>query len=266
MFVFLWLLLFLFLGFFFCLLLWRVLIFRRIFKLRQQRQCWRCWRCWRCCRRLSGHRISKASSHVKENHYRRRLTPSSSSSSSVGPSYGGGRYYGGGASTPYRAGSRSPLGGILPFALVGGAIAAAAIFPGLWLYGAYEYNYNHPYSFRNRTNSTATQNETLPVTCLCAMYSACGCDDNGNSTFLDTLVGNGSYQALNKSQINVANVNGTRTIVLNGTLPNGTDTSGASATTSSSPSPTSGALARGLMESSGYWALGGIVGSMVWLL
>ena len=159
------------------------------------------------------------------------------------------------------------MGGILPFALVGGAIGAAALFGGIWTYGAYEYNYNHPYSFRNRTNSTANQNETLPVTCLCEMYSACGCDDNGNSTVLDSLVGNGSYQALNKSQINVANVNGTRTIVLNGTLPNGTDTDEATPTSSgTSSSPTSGAISRNIMESSGYLALGGIVGSMAWLL
>ena len=98
------------------------------------------------------------------------------------------------------------------------------------------------------------------------MYSACGCDDNGNSTFLDSLVGNGSYQGLNKSQINVANVNGTRTIVLNGTLPNGTDTDAATPTSSASPSPSSGVLRRNILESSGYWALGGIVGSMIWLL
>ena len=165
--------------------------------------------------------------------------------------------------TPYRAGSRSPLGGILPFALVGGAIGAAAVFPGLWLYGAYEYNYDHRYGFRNRTNDTSNGNTTLPVTCLCQMYSACGCDDNGNNTFLDGLVGNGSYPALNKSLVNVENVNGTRTLVLNGTLPNGTDPSSASTAT---PTSAAAAIGRSTFESSGFCVLGGIVWSMMWLM
>ena len=94
------------------------------------------------------------------------------------------------------------------------------------------------------------------------MYNACGCDDNGNSTFLDGLVGNGSYDTLNKSLINVVDVNGTRTIVLNGTLPNGTDPS----TVSAAEDPDSGAMGRRFLENSGFWALGAIVGSMVWLM
>ena len=186
-----------------------------------------------------------------------------SSSSQVRPSYGGGRYYGGGAATPYRAGGRSPLGGILPFALVGGAIGAAAIFPGLWLYGAYEYNYNNRYNFRNRTNNTGDGNTTLPVTCLCQKYSACGCDDNGNNTFLDGLVGNGSYQGLNKSLVTVQNVNGTRTLVLNGTLPNGTDSS---ASSSATPTSAAASIGRAAAESSGFCVMGGIVWSMLWFM
>ena len=69
-------------------------------------------------------------------------------------------------------------------------------------------------------------NETKPVTCLCDAYSECGCDDNGNTTFLDALIGDGSYAALNKTLIDVADINGTSTIILNGTLPNGTTTTG----------------------------------------
>ncbi|KAI9648819.1 hypothetical protein NHQ30_003460 [Ciborinia camelliae] len=162
------------------------------------------------------------------------------SGSGPAPAYGGGRYYGGGAATPYSAGARSPLG-IAPLFL---GVALLSIYPGLWLYGAYIYPYHNPYTFRNHsatangTNTTTNVVETrqasdttgviqtLPVTCLCAAYSVCGCDDNGNSTFLDQLIGDGNYAALNKSVINVADVNGTTTIILNGTLPNGTTASG----------------------------------------
>ncbi|KAL9101270.1 MAG: hypothetical protein Q9163_003442 [Psora crenata] len=151
------------------------------------------------------------------------------------------------------AGGGGGRGGLLPFALVG---SAAALYPGIWLYGAYGYNYHNPYSFRNRTNSTSNANETLPVTCLCDRYSACGCDDNGNRTFLDDLVGNGSYAALNKSVVNVANINGSRTLVLNGTLPNGTDTT----------DETSAAVRQSIISQPGFWVVSGIVGAMVWLL
>ena len=140
-------------------------------------------------------------------------------------------------------------------------IGAAAIFPGLWLYGAYSYNWNHPYSFRNRTNSTANRNDSLPVTCLCEMYSACGCDDNNDNSYLDQIIGNGSYNGLNKTLVNVSNVNGTRTIVLNGTLPNGTDTD-----TTQQSSSTSDASSLVMRESVGLWALGAFVGGALWLL
>ena len=186
-----------------------------------------------------------------------------SSSSASSPSYGGGRYYGGGSPTAYRAGGRSPAG-IVPFALLG---AGLLIFPGLWLYGAYEYNYNHPYGFHN---GTSNQNESLPVTCLCQMYSACGCDDPNNSTFLDSVVGNGSVGSENSTLVHIGNVNGTKTLIINGTLPNGTDTDNSTAngtsSSSSSSGPTSGVSRRYILENSGFWLLGAIVGATVWLL
>ena len=174
-----------------------------------------------------------------------------SSSSATSPSYGGGKYYGGGSPSAYRAGGRSPAG-IVPFALAG---AALGIFPGLWLYGAYEYNYNHPYNYHNRTNN---QNGSLPVTCLCDKYSACGCDDNNNSTFLDSVVGNGSDQ--NSTLYRIGNINGTRTLILNGTLENGTDNS-----TNSGSSSSSNAVRSVVLENAGFWLLGVIVGGTIWL-
>jgi len=179
--------------------------------------------------------------------------------SGASKNYGGGRFYGGGSTAPYSAGKSSPRG-IAALPLVG---AGLLVFPGLWLYGAYAYPYGHPYSYRNRTarrNRTATStstsasatptaptrrslvdrffeiemrqatdegvDETKPVTCLCAMYSVCGCDDSDDTTFLDQVIGDGDYSKLNASLVQIADINGTSTIVLNGTLPNGTTASG----------------------------------------
>jgi len=112
--------------------------------------------------------------------------------------------------------------------------------PGLWLYSVYPYYYSNPYRFYNQsatdddndrkrslwTRQTQGRNETLPVMCLCQEFSVCCCDENDDQQYLDDLVGNGSYAALNKSLITVSDVNGTKTLVLNGTLPNGTTAPG----------------------------------------
>lgn len=172
-----------------------------------------------------------------------------SSSSSSSPSFGGGRYYGGGATTPYRSGGRSPAG-LVPYAIGFGALG---IFPGLWLAGAYGYNFNHPYRFRNSSN--ANRNESLPVVCLCEEYRACGCDDDGNTTYIDELVGNGSASDQDPTLVHVGNVNGTKSVVINGTLPNGTDGSSGSSTST----PTSGAMRLYILEMSGYWVTSAIV-------
>lgn len=198
---------------------------------------------------------------------------STKTGSGVTPNYGGGRYYGGGATTPYKAGARSPLG-ILAVPLT---FSALAFYPGIWLYGAYAYPYSHPYTFHNRTatnhtNTTTTRDlhfdieirqdtgvtETKNVTCLCAMYAECGCDDNGNTTFLDSLIGDGTYANLNLSLVNVADINGTSTIVLNGTLPNGTTAAGGTENAS-------GAV-RTVIEMSGYWVMIALVGATVYLV
>ncbi|KAI2792094.1 hypothetical protein POX_b02129 [Penicillium oxalicum] len=134
--------------------------------------------------------------------------------SGVSPGYGGGSYYAGGAKTPYSAGGRSP-GGISPYLLPLGALA---IFPGLWLAGAYAYSYNHPYYYNHNG-----RNDSLPVTCLCEKYQECGCEDNNNQTYYQDLF-NGT-EPRNGSNVRVADVNGTKTILINGTLPNGTTAS-----------------------------------------
>ena len=131
------------------------------------------------------------------------------------------------------------------------------------------YPYNHDYSFHNRTNSSQPkgQNETLPVTCLCQMYSACGCDNNTNTSYLDSLVGNGSAADENNTLIHIGNVNNTKTLIINGTLPNGTNGTDTNGTDdSSTSSTTSGAVRQELLEYSGFWLVSAIVGATVWLL
>ncbi|GFP56809.1 hypothetical protein ACSS6W_004672 [Trichoderma asperelloides] len=159
------------------------------------------------------------------------------------PQYGGGQFYGGGARTPYRAGSRSPVGGIVPIALLGGA-AALAFWPGIWLYGAYLYPYHQPYRFHNESSN---RNETLNVICGCGTYDVCGCDDNNNTEYFTSLVGNGSYDALNKSVVNVAMVNGTNSLLINGSLPNGTTADDPNASSSSAASM------RTMVQMIGFW-------------
>jgi len=191
-----------------------------------------------------------------------------STGSGVTPSYGG-RYYSGGASVPYTSGSRTPSG-LLPVAILG--VGALAIFPGLWANPAYIYPYSHPYTFYNASSS---QNETKPVDCLCEQYQVCGCDDNNNATFLNDLVGNGSYAAQDDS-INVADYNGTSTILINGTLANGTTAADASSSTSNSSTSSSSTSSSAshtipsssitrILETSGYWVMAVLVGGMVML-
>jgi hypothetical protein len=102
--------------------------------------------------------------------------------------------------------------------------AVSLFFAGAWLWPVYYYPYNRPYTFHNQS---ANANQTKDVLCLCQEYTACGCDQNDDSTYLNSIVGNGSVSGLNNTLVRVANVNGTDTIVINGTLDNGTDTGSA---------------------------------------
>lgn len=165
-----------------------------------------------------------------------------SSGSGVSPSYAGGRYYAGGASVPYSAGARSPLG-VSPFLF---PAAGLGFLGGAYLYGAYAYPFSHPYYYHNAHNGT---NTSVPVTCLCQQYSECGCDDNGNTTYYDSVIGNGTTPT-NSSQVKYVTFNnGSSQVYINGTLDNGTTASGG--TTSSS---TSGAI-KAVAEFSGYWTM-----------
>ena len=142
-------------------------------------------------------------------------------SAGSGTPRGSGGSYSGGASVPYTASGRSPSG-IAPFLLPLGALA---FFPGLWLFSVYAYPFTQPISYHNNTNN---QNQTLPVLCLCQQYGECGCDENHNQTYTQELVDNAT-RFDNDSQpyvSKIADVNGTRTLIINGTLANGTTAPG----------------------------------------
>jgi hypothetical protein len=126
-----------------------------------------------------------------------------------------------------------------------------AFFPGIWLYGIYAYPYRDPYRF---VNQTTNQNETIPVVCLCQEYSVCGCDKNHHSGYFKDLF-NGPVPH-DTDKVQVADVNGTRKVVINGTLPNGTTRSDPDA--SGSPAT--------IAQASGYWVMAAVVMGAVWLL
>ncbi|KAI1464194.1 uncharacterized protein F4812DRAFT_443738 [Daldinia caldariorum] len=170
---------------------------------------------------------------------------STTTGSGVRPSYGGGGYYGGGAKQPYKAGTATPSG-IFPFVL-GGAALGTLGFVGLSLASnAYAYPYTHHYPYHN---ATTNQNETKPVVCICDYYGECGCDDNGNQTYFNSVIGDGSYENLNRSLVTVAENETTheKTIYIYGTLPNGTTSSGGT------EDPNAGAGLQTLARAAGWW-------------
>ncbi|GAB7366540.1 hypothetical protein MBLNU230_g8528t1 [Neophaeotheca triangularis] len=161
----------------------------------------------------------------------------------ITPTYGGGRFYGGGAPRPYQAGARSP-GGYAPV-LLGGA--ALGFFPGLWLYGAYAYG---PYNQRYNYTDDDGNNESLPVQCFCAQYAECGCGENNDSDYINSIKDN-------ETLAQVVEVNGTDTLVVNGTLPNGTIEQMQNA---------AGRMGRGLLEWAGFWPVLGVVGYLTFFI
>ncbi|KAM0441244.1 hypothetical protein ACHAPT_000551 [Fusarium lateritium] len=168
------------------------------------------------------------------------------------PNFAGGRYYPGGAVAPYKSGNRSPAAAIVPFVLIGGALA---FWPGVWLYGAYMYPYTNQYHFHN---DTSDKDEVRNVICGCGRFEVCGCDDNNDTAYYDQLIGNGSWAALNKSIVTVAEYKGNMTILINGTLPNGT-------TVPEQDSP-AGLGMRGMVEALGYWPAVAAVMATVFLV
>ncbi|KAF5649078.1 uncharacterized protein FTJAE_1074 [Fusarium tjaetaba] len=169
-----------------------------------------------------------------------------------------GQYYPGGSSKPYRSGSRSP-GGIVPFSLAG---AALAFWPGLWLYGVYIYPYPYQYHYYNYTS---WEYEDRDILCGCSKYEECACDYNNNTAFFDDLLG-GGYYGYYESIIDVVDVNGTMTILINGTLPNGTRLPSDGASENTPENGPENAAMRRFSEDLGWWSAVAVVMATVYVV
>ncbi|CAL5869332.1 uncharacterized protein PFLUO_LOCUS3561 [Penicillium psychrofluorescens] len=165
---------------------------------------------------------------------------STSRGSGVQPQYGGGSFYAGGASTPYRSGSRS--GSISPHLVAGAGLGFLGAAFLLHANSYYLYPYPHHYLYNDH--------EYL-VECVCAQYSECGCGDNQNQTYYTSLFH--GERPENSTNVRVVDVNGTETIYINGTLPNGT-----TATNGASPAGTVPA------HLGGYLVTVAVVAAAVW--
>jgi hypothetical protein len=73
---------------------------------------------------------------------------------------------------------------------------------------------------------------------------------------MSDLIGNGSYTALNQSVVTVADINGTSTILINGTLPNGTTAAGGTDSPNGAPG----------LALKGYWVMAVLVVCTVFLI
>ncbi|KAF2970078.1 hypothetical protein GQX73_g3582 [Xylaria multiplex] len=161
------------------------------------------------------------------------------------PKYGsGGSYYGGGAAAPYSPGTRA--GSIAPALLTGAALGGIGFLGVSYLYGAYTYPYHNHYWYHN---ATTMMNETKPVICVCDSTTPCTCDDNGDQTYFNSVIGNGSYADLNHTLVAVArnDTTGNLTIYINGGVPNGTTASGGT------ENPNAANSMKVLAQAAGWW-------------
>lgn len=102
------------------------------------------------------------------------------------------------------------------------------------------------------------------MTCVCSQYSACGCDDNDNTTYIDGLLENTTTSNNGSGALaTIANVNGTRTVIINGTLENGTDDGDDDGSTVPS---IGNSYRQNILEHSGYWLMVAWVGLTVFAL
>ncbi|KAI2640986.1 hypothetical protein GGS21DRAFT_502549 [Xylaria nigripes] len=163
------------------------------------------------------------------------------------PRFGG--LYSGGAAVPYASGTRS--GNIAPFLLTGALLGGIAFLGVHYAFGAWAYPYTHTYFYHN---ATTNQNETKPVVCMCDASTSCGCADNGNQTFFQSVIGDGSYQNMNHSLVTVAENETThqQTIYINGGLPNGTTAPGGSV------SPNAAASMKSIAQAVGWWPVAAV--------
>lgn len=136
--------------------------------------------------------------------------------------------------------------------MAGGAALGLTFGAGLWLWPVYAYNYNNDYHYHNTDDN---EDVDYKVVCLCEKYQECGCDNNNNSTYYDSLF-NGTAPH-NTSTVQVIDEKGNHTIYINGTLPNGT-------TAADGTSAATGAMTT-LAQSSGFLVAASIALASVWI-
>lgn len=195
-------------------------------------------------------RSSGSSSGSSGRSYSPNSNAGGSTRSGSGPAPAHRGYYAGGARVPFAAGARSPSRGFAPFLL---PLAFFAFFPGIWLYGElYSYPLGFPYYYQFNG-----RNQSVDVTCLCQQYSVCGCDDTGDSAYLQDLIGNGTGLPVNTSDVVVLPVlaNGTQFAYVNGTLPNGTTAAGGTDPSSDAEADTISGVGKRLVGFAGYWVM-----------
>ena len=141
---------------------------------------------------------------------------------------GQGTFLKGGSIVSYRSGQNSP-GGIRPF-LVPTAAGAAAIFPGTWGAGVYVYSYNLDEDNLEETELDSDfiddLDDPVPVRCLCEEFLECSCEEENDEDYLQFLIDDDDVEDLDEEIVTFNTVNGTMTLVINGTLPNATESLG----------------------------------------
>jgi len=119
--------------------------------------------------------------------------------------------------------------------------------------------------FHNYTSGSSQQDEKLPVICLCAQHSVCGCDENHNEAYTQALYRNATEIAAGSDEKFVSatsNIDGMKAMVVNGTLANGTTASGGTLVPPPKPSNGNGAV---VLRNWGTFVVGLVVAAMVHL-
>lgn len=169
----------------------------------------------------------------------------------------------------YRSGQNSPSG-IRPFR-VPTAAGAAAIFPGTWGAGVYVYSYNLDEDDLEETGLDGSflddLDDPVPVRCLCEEFLECSCEEENDEDYLQFLIDDSDVEDLDEEIVAFNTVNGTMTLVINGTQPNGTESLGDSSDESDDnlfdDDDLSAGIKQAAVQLSGWSFVAGMVALMV---
>ena len=142
-----------------------------------------------------------------------------------GRNFGNSRFLPGGSAVSYRSGQPSP-GGITPFRQ--SSTQAAAIFPGTWAAGVFVYAYTLDNDDIEETELDGSfvddLDDEVPVRCLCEEFLRCSCEREDDEEYLRFLIDDDDVEDLAEDVVTFNEVNGTTTLVINGTVANATET------------------------------------------